>query len=198
MCRVLEVSVSGYYAWCKRLPSQHSREDARIADEVQGAFQANRQVDGSPRIHAELPAQGRRCGCKRLARLMRERRLSAQPPRHRTITTKSEKGARVAENLVQRDFHADKPNRKWVTDTTYIWTSEGWLYLSVVLDLFSRMVIGWAMAANQDAMLVEQALRMALARRRPQAALLHHSDQGSTYTSESSQAILKQERLMLT
>lgn len=197
MCRVLDVSVSGYYAWCKRLPSQHSREDAQIAREVQVAFQANRQVYGSPRIHAELRGQGRRCGRKRIARLMRELQLSAQLPRHRTITTKSEKGVRVADHVLQRDFHADEPNRKWVTDTTYIWTSEGWLYLAVVLDLFSRLVVGWSMASIQDATLVEQALHMALTRRHPQAGLLHHSDRGSTYTAESYQEILKQEGIQV-
>lgn len=193
MCRVLEVSSSGYYAWCQRLPSQHSRDDAHLAQAVQKAFQANRQVYGSPRIHADLKEQGRRCARKRVARLMRELGLTARRPTHRTITTKSEKGAQVAENLLQRDFSADQPNTKWVTDTTYIWTSEGWLYLAIVLDLFSRMVVGWSMAAIQDAMLVEQALQMALARRRPQAGLLHHSDRGSIYTSESYQAILQQE-----
>jgi len=197
LCRVLDVSVSGYYAWRKRLPCQHSREDAQVANEVQVAFHANRQVYGSPRIHAQLRAQGRRCGRKRIARLMRELRLSAQLPRHRTMTTKSEKGARFADNVLQQDFHAEKPNLKWVTDTTYIWTSEGWLYLAVVLDLFSRMVVGWSMAALQDARLVEQALQMALERRRPQVGLLHHSDRGSTYTSESYRAILKQERVQV-
>ena len=151
LCRVLDVSVSGYYAWRKRLQSRHSREDAQIAKEVQVAFQANRQVYGSPRIPAELRGQGRRCGRKRIARLMRELQLSAQFPRHRTITTRSEKGVRVADNGLQQDFHADEPNRKWVTDTTYIWTSEGWLYLAVVRDLFSRLVVGWSMAAIQDA-----------------------------------------------
>jgi putative transposase len=197
LCRVLDVSVSGYYAWCKRLPSPHSREDAQIAQEVQAAFQANRQVYGSPRIHAELRVQGRRCGRKRIARLMRELQLSAQLPRHRTITTKSEKGVRVADNVLQRDFHADEPNCKWVTDTTYIWTREGWLYLAVVLDLFSRLVVGWSMASIHDTTLVEQALQMALARRSPQAGLLHHSDRGSTYTAESYQAILKQEGIQV-
>jgi len=197
LCRVLQVSVSGYYAWRKRRPSQQSREDAQIAQEVRQAFQANRQVYGSPRIHAELQAHGRRCGRKRIARLMRELQLSAQRPRHRTITTRREKGAEVAENVLQRDFHAEEPNRKWVTDTTYIWTAEGWLYLAVVLDLFSRMVVGWSMAALQDATLVEQALQMALARRRPQAGLLHHSDRGSTYTSGSYQAILKHEGVQM-
>jgi putative transposase len=169
----------------------------KLADEVQVAFQANRKVYGSPRLHAELQAQGRRCGRKRIARLMRELHLSAQLPRHRRITTKSEKGARVAENLLLWNFHADEPNRKWVTDTTYIWTAEGWLSLAVVLDLFSRMVGGWAMAPIQDAALVGHALHMALARRRPQAGLLHHSDRGSPYTSQSDQAILLQEGIQV-
>jgi putative transposase len=193
MCRVLEVSVSGYYAWCKRPPSQHRREDAQLAEQVKTVFQANRRVYGSPRIHAELQAQGITCARKRVARLMRELGLAARRPRHRTITTQSEPGAQVAPHLLQRDFSAEQPNTKWVADTTYIWTAEGWLYLAVVLDLFSRMVVGWSMAAIQDATLVVQALQMALARRRPQAGLLHHSDQGSTYTSESYQALLRQE-----
>jgi putative transposase len=196
MCRVLEMSVSGYYAWSKRPPSQHSREDAYLAERVKTAFQANRSVYGSPRIHAELQAQGITCARKRVARLMREQGLFAQRPRHRTITTKSEPGAQVAPNLLQRDFSADEPNTKWVADTTYIWTAEGWLYLAVVLDLFSRMVVGWSMAAIQDATLVTQALYMAVARRRPQAGLLHHTDRGSTYTSESYQALLQQEGMV--
>lgn len=184
--------MSGFYAWRKREPSQHRREDAELAQKIKGAFQNNRCVYGSPRIHAELQAQGIRCARKRVARLMRELELVAKRPRHRTVTTKSEEGASVAPNLLQQDFHADQPNQKWTTDTTYIWTQEGWLYLAVVLDLFSRMVVGWAMAAIQDAALVITALEMALARRRPQAGLLHHSDRGSTYTSESYLALLQQ------
>src|SRR5437588_12924177 len=133
---------------------------------------------------------------KRVARLMREQGLFAQRPRHRTVTTRSEPGAQVAPNLLQRDFSADQPDKKWVADTTYIWTAEGWLYLAVVLDLFSRMVVGWSLAAIQDATLVVQALHMAIARRRPQAGLLHHTDRGSTYTSESSQALLRQEGMI--
>jgi putative transposase len=193
MCRVLEVSVSGFYAWRQREPSRHSREDAILAEKVKTAFQHNRCVYGSPRIHADLHAQGISCARKRVARLMREQGLVAELPRHRIVTTKVEKGVKVTANLLQRDFHADRPNQKWTTDTTYIWTQEGWLYLAVVLDLFSRMVVGWAMAAIQDATLVAQALQMAIVRRRPQAGLLHHSDRGSTYTSESYQAILLQQ-----
>ncbi|MFL5665273.1 MAG: IS3 family transposase [Ktedonobacteraceae bacterium] len=151
---------------------------------------------GSPRIHAELHAQGLQCAQKRVARLMREQGLCARRPRHRTVTTKSEPDALVAPNLLPRNFSADQPNTKWVADTTYIWTGEGWLYLAVVLDLFSRMVVGWSMAAIQDATLVTQALRMAVARRRPQAGLLHHTDRGSTYTSESYQALLRQEGMV--
>jgi transposase InsO family protein len=196
MCRVLEVSVSGYYAWSKRPLSQHSREDAQLAEQVKMAFQANRGVYGSPRVHAELHAQGVTCARKRVARLMRDQGLFARRPRHRTITTQSEPGAPVAPNLLQRDFSAEQPNAKWVADTTYIWTAEGWLYLAVVLDLFSRMVVGWSMAAVQDATLVVHALHMAIARRRPQAGLLHHTDRGSTYTSESYQAILRQEGMV--
>jgi putative transposase len=197
MCRVLEVSVSGYYAWRKRAPSLHSREDAQLAEKVKVAFWDNRCVYGSPRVHAELRAQGLHCARKRVARLMREQGLKAKYPRHRTITTKSEPGAPVAPNLLQRDFHANAPNRKWVADTTSIWTAEGWLFLAVVLDLFSRIVVGWSMAAIQDANLVVQALQMARARRHPQAGLLHHSDRGSTYTSESYQALLQQEGMQV-
>jgi putative transposase len=192
MCRVLSVSVSGYYAWCKRSPSRHSREDAHLAEQVKIAFQANRGVYGSPRVHAELQAQGITCGRKRVARLMHQQGLAARKAAHRTVTTHRDPDAQVAPNLLQRDFHADQPDTKWVADTTYIWTAEGWLYLAVVLDLFSRMVVGWSMAATQDASLVMQALCMGLARRHPASGLLHHSDRGSTYTSQSYQALLQQ------
>jgi putative transposase len=193
MCRVLEVSVSGDSAWCQRAPSQHARSDAQLAEKVKAVFQANRHVYGSPRVHAELQAQGMHCARKRVARLMREQGLYARRPRHRTITTQSQQGAPVAPNLLQGDFSADQPDTKWVADTTYMWSAEGWSYLAVVLDLCSRMGVGWSMAASQDATLVVQALYMAVARRRPQAGLLHHSDRGSTYTSESYQMLLQQE-----
>ncbi len=188
-----EVSVSGDSAWRKRAPSQHSREDAQLAEKVKVAFQANRRVYGSPRVHAEVRAQGIHCARQRVARLMREQGLFAHRPRHRTVTTKSESGAQVAPNLLQRDFSADQPDKKWVADTTYIWTAEGWLDLAGVLDLFSRMVGGWSMAAIQEATLVVHALQMAVTRRRPEAGLLHHSDRGRTSTSESSQALWHQE-----
>ena len=120
MCRVLDVSVSGYYAWGKRLPSQHSRKDAELADQINRVFQANRRVYASPRVHAELQAQGIMCARKRVARLMREQQLCAKRRRHRTVTTKGDPEAQVAPNLLQRDFRAEQPNTKWVADTTSI------------------------------------------------------------------------------
>jgi putative transposase len=197
MCDALEVSVSGFYAWRKREPSQHSREDAELAEHIKEVFQDYRCVYGSPRIHAELQGQGVHCARKRVARLMREQELVAKRRRHRTITTRSDEGATFAPNLLQQDFHADEPDQKWTTDTTYIWTSEGWLYLAVVLDVFSRMVVGWAMSAIQDAPLVVNALNMALVRRSPQAGLLVHSDRGSTYTSEEYLALLQKNGIQI-
>jgi len=147
-------------------------------------------VYGSPRVHAELQAQGIKCARKRVARLMRELELAARRRRHRSRTTRSDPSARVAPNRLDRDFTATRPNEKWTGDITAIWTYEGWLYLAAVLDLFSRRVVGWAMAASADEMLVETALRMALLQRRPQAGLLHHTDRGCQYTSTAYQALL--------
>jgi transposase InsO family protein len=174
----------------------HSREDAELREKVKIAFQEHRCVYGSPRVHAELQAQGLHCARKRVARLMSEQGLFAKRPRHWTTTTRSEPGAQVAPNLLQRDFSAQAPNCKWVGDTTYIWTAEGWLFLAVVLDLFSRMVVGWSMASIQDANLVAQALQMAISRRHPQAGLLHHTDRGSTYTSERYQELVQQQGMI--
>ncbi|MFL5661312.1 MAG: IS3 family transposase [Ktedonobacteraceae bacterium] len=191
MCQVLEISVSGYYAWCKRPISTHQREDARLAAEIQTIFLDNRQVYGSPRIHAALQARGIRCGRKRVVRLMQALGLQAKRHRHhKPTTTSSDPTARFAPNLLNRDFTALRPNAKWVTDITAIPTGEGWLYLAVILDLFSRMVVGWAMASTEDEHLVTLALHMALARRHPQAGLLHHSDRGTEYTSHGYQALL--------
>jgi putative transposase len=136
MCRALEVSVSGYYAWCKREPSQHSREDAERADKIKTAFQSNRYVYGSPRIHAELQAQGIHCARKQVARLMQKLEFVTKRPRHRTITTKSEEGAPLAPHLLQQDFHADQPNQQWTSDTPSIWTQEGGSSLQWCLTCF--------------------------------------------------------------
>jgi putative transposase len=190
MCRVLEVSVSGYYAWLKRAPSRRSQENTVLGERIVHLYHANRQVYGSPRIHAALHAEGQACGKKRVARLMREHGLSAKARKHRTRTTDSQHEQPVAPNLLNRDFTASAPNTKWVADITGVWTWEGWLYLAVVLDIYSRMVVGWAMESYRDEALVEQAARMALTRRHPEPGLLHHSDRGSQYTAANYRELL--------
>jgi putative transposase len=190
LCETLGVSLSGYYAWRKRPMCEHRRANEVLAEQIQEVYHACRQVYGSPRIHAELQAQGISSSRKRVARLMRERGLSARRRRHRTITTKSEPGARVAPNLLDQDFTASRPNEKWTGDITAVWTYEGWLYLAIVLDLFSRRVIGPALAAIQDETLIETARLLALLARRPAAGLLFHSDRGSQYTSDAYRAAL--------
>ncbi|HEX4716076.1 MAG TPA: IS3 family transposase [Ktedonobacteraceae bacterium] len=183
--------MSGFYAWCKRPVSTNPREDARLSAEIQTIFLEHRQVYGSPRIHAALQARGVRCGRKRVVRLMQTRGLCAKPHKQRKpMTTNSDPTAHFAPNRLGRDFTANRPNTRWVTDITALPTTEGWLSLAVVLDLFSRMVVGWAMASAENEYLVTLALPMALARRHPQAGLLHHSDRGSEYTSLGYQALL--------
>ncbi len=192
MCRVLSVSESGYYGWRKREPSQRQRENERLTEQIRQAFQQGRQVYGSPRVHAHLRAQGIGCGKHRVARLMRQAGLQAVQKRRRVRTTDSQHSDPVAPNLLQRDFTAPAPNRKWLTDLTAIWTSQGWLYLAVVLDVYSRLIVGWAMAPHRQESLVEAALWMALNRRRPVEELLHHSDRGSQYSSLAYQSVLAQ------
>lgn len=182
--------MSGYYAWKQRGSSQRQQEDELLAERIHQVHQASHQIYGSRRIRAELAEQGLSCGRKRVVRLMRTLQLHSRPRRHRTVTTDSQHSDPVAANLLDRDFTAEAPKTKWVTDITGVWTAEGWLYVAVVLDLFSRMVVGWAMAAHRDTELVEQALQMALAHRHPSVALLHHSDRGSQYTSASYQPCL--------
>jgi putative transposase len=184
MCRVLGVSVSGYYDWRGREPSAHEREDGELAKHIHRIFYANRGVYGSPRVHAELRAQGIRCSKERTARLMREMELAAKHhARSKPVGTKRRNGVTPAPNFLNRDFSASAPNAKWVSDTTSVWTAEGWLYVAVILDLFSRLVVGWAMGPNNDEELVRTALEMALLRRSPPSEMLFHSDQGSPYTS---------------
>jgi len=185
MCRVMQVSVSGYYDWLRREPSAHEREDGELAKAIHRLFYANRQVYGSPRIHAELRAQGIRCSRERTARLMREMELCAKPRRNKPVGTKRRNGAHPSPNLLNRDFTAASPTSRWVSDTTFVWTTEGWLYVAVILELFSRLVVGWAMDSHNDEQLVRRALVMALLRRSPPSEMLLHSDQGSPYTATS-------------
>jgi putative transposase len=192
MCRVLRVSESGYYAWCKRLPSHRQAANEQLSEHIRSAYEQGRHVYGSPRIHADLRAQGIVCGKHRVARLMRQAGLRAVYKQRRMRTTDSQHSDPVAPNLLGRDFTAPGSNRKWLTDITAVWTAEGWLYLAVVLDVYSRLVVGWAMASHREESLVEAALWMALGRRNPTEELLHHSDRGSQYTSQAYQAVLAQ------
>lgn len=189
---MLDVSESGYYVWKHREPSPHEREDARIAALIQQIDQEHHHVYGSPRIQVKLRDYGVHCGRKRVVRLMQSLGITALPKRARKPTTKSDPQARFAPNLLQRDFSAEKPNTKWVTDTKAVETAEGWLYVAVILDLFSRQVVGWAMSAREDGELVELALRMAVARRHPEVGLLHRSDRGTEFTGDRYQAALRE------
>lgn len=191
MCRVLAVSESGFYAWRKRPTCRRKQEDAHLTQKIRQVFEMHHGRYGSPRIHRDVYEEGFTCSRKRVARLMRAEELSASSKRRRVTTTKRDETHPVVPNLLVRDFHAEEPNRKWVADITYIPTKQGWLYLSVILDLYSRMVVRWSMSGNCDERLVEQALEQALARRHPQTGLLHHSDRGSQYTSQAYQAYLQ-------
>ena len=184
MCRVLGVGRSGYYAWQRRSPSSRAQANQALVELIRAEHQASRKTYGSPRIQMALQRKGVACGRHRVARLMHQHGIYVQRRRKaHPVTTQRQPGVVPAPNRLNQDFSAPAPNRKWVSDFTYIETGEGWLYLAVVLDLFSRRVIGWAMSETMDTALVETALRMALLGRRPEAGLLHHSDQGSQYTS---------------
>ena len=176
LCRVLKVGKSGFYDWKGRKPSTRSREDEAITQQIRECFEASRETYGSPRILRDLREKGSACGKHRLARLMRQAGIRAVAPRRFVATTDSRHALPVAENLLDRDFDASAANVKWASDITYLWTGEGWLYLAVVLDLFSRRVVGWSLQARLDRSLVVKALQAALGQRRPGPGLLHHSD----------------------
>ncbi|XSF12109.1 IS3 family transposase [Myxococcus faecalis] len=190
MCQQLGVARSGYYAWQKRPESERQKANRALAAEVAAVHQKSRGTYGSPRVHAELRAAGRYVSRKRVARLMCQQGLAARKKRRFVCTTDSRHCQPVAPNVLARNFSADQPNCTWVTDITYVWTRQGWLFLAVVLDLFSRRVVGWAMSEFIDRHLVLGALDMALKGRQPPRGLLHHSDRGSQYASEDYQQAL--------
>lgn len=182
MCRVLEVSPSGFYAWLKRAPSARRQSDLLLGDRIEALYLQSRSTYGRPRLHADLRDEGINVSGKRLARLMRERQIVGVSRRKGIITTVRDRDARPAPDLVDRNFRAERPDQIWVADITYIPTWAGFLYLAVVLDVFSRRVVGWAMANHLRTELVLEALDMAIFRRRPKD-VIHHSDQGCQYTS---------------
>jgi putative transposase len=197
LCQVLGVSPSGYFAWRSRLASPRQREDLVLLAHIRSAFARSHGTYGSPRLTRELQDEGLEVGRRRTARLMRENGLKARQKRRFKRTTDSHHALPVAPNLLEQDFSAEGPNQKWAADISYVWTSEGWLYLAVVLDLFARRVVGWAVSDRLHQELALEALRKALAVRRPDKGLIHHSDRGSQYCSTAYQEKLKKHGIQI-
>lgn len=189
LCEALDVSRSGFHAWLNRSPSARARQDAELLGVIDRSFKSSDRTYGARRVWHDVLAEGLSCGLHRIERLMRKNGLRARP-RRRGLPKDTGQRAAVSDNLLDRAFEASAPNRKWIADFTYIWTVEGWLYVAAVVDLFSRRVVGWAMKAEMTAELVTDALVMAIWRRGRPDSLLHHSDQGSQYTSEQFQRLM--------
>lgn len=196
MCRVMSVSASGFYEWFARAPSERSQVDARLARSIRESFELSDRTYGSPRVWHDLRAAGEQRGVNRVAHLMKASNLQARRKRRRLPGDSS---ARLenhnAPNHLQREFEAQAPNQKWVADFTYIWTAEGWLYAAAVMDLYSRRIVGWSMSDTMQAKMVSDALLMALWRRGKPTSLTHHSDQGSQYTSDDFQQLVKSQNI---
>ncbi len=191
LCEALGVSRGGFYAWLTRPPSIRTRSDERLSAKVRNSFLDSDRTYGARRVWRDILAEGIACGLHRIERLMRSQALRARPKRRRLPSDTGERSmSPMPPNVLDRQFEAPGPNRKWVADFTYIWTAEGWLYVAAVIDLFSRRVVGWSMNAAMTAQLVTDALIMAIWRRGKPDALLHHSDRGSQYTSEQFQRLM--------
>jgi transposase InsO family protein len=196
MCRVLEVSRSGYYAWRSRPESNRETENKALAEKIRSIHAKSRKTYGSPRIHRKLMAEGFRCGRGRVARLIRKHDIRARSRRKFVVTTDSKHNFPVAENLLDRQFDVAAPNQVWVSDITYIPTGEGWLYLATILDLYSRKIVGWSMDSSVGRQIVLDALEMAVRARKPAKGLVHHSDRGSQYASGDYQKALAEHEML--
>ena len=196
MCRVLTLSRSGYYDWRGRPPSDRAQANARLAADVHRVYREHKARAGAPRITKHLREEGQTVGKNRVARVMQAEQLRAKATRKYKATTHSNHHLPVAPNLLEQNFTATAPNQKWVSDITYIATDEGWLYLAVVLDLYSRLVVGWAMAERMTAGLVCEALTMALWRRKRPTGVIVHSDRSSQYCSADHQRLLRDHQLL--
>ena len=192
MCRILDVSTSGYYAWRKQPVSEREMANQKLVIKIKEVHTQSDRSYGAPRVYKALRAQGYRCNHKRVERLMRLNDIRAKQSKRYKVTTRSNHSHSVAPNLLARNFKAERPNEKWVSDITYILTAEGWLYLAGVMDLHSRKIVGWAMDKRMTSELVCNAFTMAISRRQPKSGLLHHSDRGSQYTAQPYQDLLKQ------
>lgn len=196
MCRVLSVSRSGYYDWLKRPTSLREQENIILADSIKQIFDTEKQRVGAPRITRRLRTSGQQVSKNRVAKVMRQLGIRAKGVKKYKATTNSRHGLPVAPNLLEQNFEAISPNQKWVSDITYIWTEEGWLYLAVVLDLYSRLVVGWALSERMTALLVCDALEMALWRRKKPQNVIIHSDRGVQYCSQQYQDLLSKNNLI--
>jgi len=196
MCDVLGVSTSGYQAWLCRPESCRAQQNRQLVSKIQCFHKASRETYGSPRIHQDLVGAGEVVGVKRIARLMQLADIKSKMARKFVITTDSRNTMAPAPDYLRRHFHTDRQNQAWVSDTTFIPTRQGWLYLAVVLDLYSRLVIGWAMGDKNNSALVQQALTMAIWRRGRVRDVIVHTDQGSTYASGGYQQLLKEQSLI--
>lgn len=190
MCDVFAVSRSGYHAWRKKSQSNRKQANGKLLEEIRTVHHESRETYGSPRVYQALKQKDVPCSENRVARLMKEDGLRAKAKRRFKVTTNSKHNLPVAPNLLQRDFSPKEPDQVWAGDITYIWTAAGWLYLAVVIDLFSRSVVGWAMNKHMARHLVMDALTMAVQRRRPSPGLIFHSDRGSQYASADFQTLL--------
>ena len=190
LCRVLGLAASGFYAWLQHRPSRREQQDHSLAERIAAVFAASRRTYGSPRVHADLRAEGVRVSRKRVARLMRAAGLAATVRRRLPRTTNSDHGRPVAPNLLEQKFAADQPDTVWLAAISYLPTDEGWLYLAAIKDLATREIVGWSMSDNLEAGSACEALRMAIQRRQPSAGLIHHSDRGVQYASGEYQKLL--------
>ena len=197
LCQVLGVSQSGYFAWKSRPASPRQREDLVLLAHIRAAFVLSNETYGSPRMTREVQDGGLNVGRRRTARLMRENGLKAWQKRRFKRTTDSHHAWPVAPNLIEQNFSAERPNQKWNADLSYVWTSEGWLYLAIILDLFARRVVGWAVSDRLHKKLALEALRKTLAIRQPGKDLIHHSDRGSQYCSTAYQAELRKHGIQI-
>lgn len=191
LCSLAGVSISGYYAWKHRRPSRRQLEDMIVLAHIRNQFALSHQTYGSPRMHVELCEEGISVGRHRTARLMRENNLKARQKTRFKRTTDSNHGEPIAPNLLDQDFVCDRPDQKWSVDISYVWTAEGWLYLAVVVDLYSRRIVGWEARDRMKQDLAIEALKKAIAIRQPQPGLIHHSDRGSQYAAHNYRMLLK-------
>ena len=196
MCRLLGISRSGCYATKVRPESARSKQDRKLVKEIKRVHAQSKGVYGSPRIKAELADEGCSVGRHKVAKLMCIERLGGIPKTNFRVTTRPDNSHRVVKNLLKQDFSADKPNEKWVADMTAVSTKQGWLYLSIVLDLYSRKIVGWSMSRYMSRRTVLDALKMAVAAREPTAGLIHHSDRGAQYTSDEFRSELEKHNRM--